>query len=146
MKLQQTLKVAGAFALASVIAGCTAAAGTSQQQDARIGCKFDGERVCQAALTAPVTMSGAGGLTTTNDSYIQQNTPVTTWVMVPLKAPGGSEIDVNCELNFRQKKVIYANPTPSGTVSDSDRQWLQNSGFCVGSAATEAPPKLNVQE
>lgn len=146
MKLLQIVKVAGAFALATVIGGCSATAGTAQQNDAKIGCKFDGERVCQGALTAPVTLSGAGGLTTTNDSYIQQNTPVTTWVMVPLKAPGGSELDVNCELNFRQKKVIYANPTPSGTFSDSDRQWLQNSGFCIGSAATEAPPKLSGEQ
>jgi hypothetical protein len=146
MKLQPIVNVAGAFVLAAVIGGCSAAAGTPQQNDAKIGCKFDGERVCQGALTAPVTMSGAGGLTTTNQSYIQQNTPVTTWIMVPLKAPGGSEIDVNCELNFRQKKVIYALPTPSGTVSDSDRQWLQNTGLCIGSATTEARPKLSGEE
>jgi hypothetical protein len=66
--------------------------------------------------------------------------------MVPLKAPGGSEIDVNCEVNLAQKKVIYVNPTPSGTVSDSDRQWLQNTGLCIGSTATEAPPKLSGQQ
>lgn len=141
MKLLQIVKVAGAFALATVIAGCSTAAGTPQRNDAKIGCKFDGERVCQGVLTAP--LSTATGITTSNQSYIQQNSPVTTWVMVPLKAPGGSEIDVNCEVNFAQQKVIYANPTPSGTVSDSDRQWLQNTGMCVGSAATEAPPKLS---
>jgi len=144
MKLQQILNAAGAIALATVIAGCSTAAGTPQQNEAKIGCKLDTDRVCQAALTGPIATGS--GITTSNQSYIQQNTPVTSWVMVPLKAPGGSEVDVNCEVNFAQKKVIYANPTPSGTVSDSDRQWLQNTGMCVGSAATQAAPKLSGEE
>jgi hypothetical protein len=122
------------------LAACASQGGST----GNIGCKLDTDRVCQGVLTAP--LSTGTGLTTSNQSYIQQNSPVTTWVMVPLKAPGGSEIDVNCEVNFAQQKVIYGNPTPSGAVSDSDRQWLQNTGLCVGSAATEAPPKLSGEQ
>ncbi|HZC45899.1 MAG TPA: hypothetical protein VE243_05445 [Candidatus Acidoferrum sp.] len=132
--------------MSTALASCASQIASSGGNDDKIGCKFDGERVCEGTLTAPLTTSGSGGLTTSNQSYLQQNTPVTTWVMVPLKAPGGSEIDVNCEVNLAQKKVIYVNPTPSGTVSDSDRQWLQNTGLCIGSTATEAPPKLSGQQ
>lgn len=125
------------------LAACASQSG-SGGSGGSIGCKLDTDRVCQGVLTAP--LSTGTGITTSNQSYIQQNSPVTSWVMVPLKAPGGSEIDVNCEVNFARQKVIYGNPTPSGPVSDSDRQWLQNTGLCVGSAATEAPPKLSGEQ
>jgi hypothetical protein len=141
--MQRSLLVLILF-VSTALASCASQSASSGGNEDKIGCKLDGERICQGALTAP--LSTGTGITTSNESYLQQNTPVTTWVMMPLKAPGGSEIDVNCEVNLAQKKVIYANPTPSGTVSDSDRQWLQNTGWCIGSTATEAPPKLSGQE
>ncbi|MGC1679225.1 MAG: hypothetical protein WA740_16965 [Candidatus Binataceae bacterium] len=135
--------IAGVLALAITIAACSAA-DTSKQNDAKIGCKFDAERVCQNALTAPV--STAQGFTTRNPSYIQDNSLATTWVQVPIKAPGGSEIDVSCQLKYSTMKVIYAYAVPSGTVSDSDRQWLHQTGQCIGTEGTESAPKVGVQE
>lgn len=125
------------------IVACSAA-GTSKQNDVAIGCNFNAEQVCQNALTSPVTMSG--GFTTSNQSYIQDNTAATSAVVVPIRAPGGSEIDVNCGLKYSTKKVIYAYAKPSGTVSDSDQQWLHQTGQCIGTQGTEAAPKVGVQE
>jgi hypothetical protein len=138
--MQRTVLV---LLLSTVLAACASQNG-SGGSEGNIGCKLDADRVCQGVLTAPLSTST--GITTSNQSYIQQNSPVTSWVMVPIKAPGGSEIDVNCEVNYAQQKVIYANPKASGTVSDSDRQWLQNTGMCAGSAASEAPPKLSGEQ
>jgi len=141
--IKAIVSIAGVFVLAGILAACSAA-DTSKQNDAKIGCKFDAEQVCQRALTAPV--STAGGFTTSNQSYIQDNSLATTWVQVPIKAPGGSEIDVSCQLKYSTKKVIYAYAVPSGTVSDSDRQWLHQTGMCIGTGGSEAAPKVGVQE
>lgn len=143
MKQLSIKSVLGVVALAISIAACSAA-DTSKQNDAKIGCKFDAEQVCQRALTAPVSTSS--GFTTSNQSYIQDNSLATTWVQVPIKAPGGSEIDVSCQLKYSTKKVIYAYAVPSGTVSDSDRQWLHQTGMCIGTEGTETAPKVGVQE
>ncbi len=133
----------GVFVLAVILAACSAA-GTAKQNDAKIGCNFDANKVCQGALTRPV--STAQGFTTSNQSYITQNSLATTWVMVPVKAPGGSEVDVQCQVNYGKKQVIYAYPTASGTVSDSDRQWFHQTGMCMGTEGTEATPKIGAQE
>ncbi len=135
--------ITGVFVLAVIFAACSAA-GTAKQNDAKIGCKFDAQKACQGALTAPLTTST--GFTTSNQSYITQNSSTTTWVMVPVKAPGGSEVDVQCQLNYAKKQVIYAYPTASGTVSDSDQQWFHQTGMCIGTEGTEAAPKLGAQE
>ncbi|MHB8383292.1 MAG: hypothetical protein ACYDC3_13255 [Candidatus Binataceae bacterium] len=135
--------IAGLSLMAIGFAACSATE-TAKKNDAKIGCKFDSESVCQKALTAPVATSS--GFTTSNQSYIQDNSLVTTWVQVPIKAPGGSEIDVSCQLKYSTKKVIYAYAIPAGTVSDSDRQWLHNTGMCIGTEGTEAAPRVGVQE
>ncbi|MGB6555664.1 MAG: hypothetical protein WBE78_19380 [Candidatus Binataceae bacterium] len=137
------LPIAGGLILAVSIAACSTAGG-SKQNDAAIGCSFNAEKVCQNALTAPVTMSG--GFTTSNQSYIQDNSAATTSVVVPIRAPGGSEIDVNCGLKYATKKVIYAYAKPSGAVSGSDQQWFHQTGMCIGTAGTEAPPDIGPQE
>jgi hypothetical protein len=130
------LRCAAAAALALAVSAC-AARQDKQQIDAELGCHFDSIKVCQQALTQPVNT--AGGITTSNQSYIAQNSPATTWLMAPVKAPGGSEVDVQCQVNYTKKQVIYAYPTPSGKVSDSDRQWLIQTGMCVPFGSTAAP-------
>ncbi|HUY27937.1 MAG TPA: hypothetical protein VMV27_11000 [Candidatus Binataceae bacterium] len=132
--------ILGALALA--LAACSAA-GTAAQNEAKIGCKLDARQVCQSALLHPVD---TGSFVTSNTNYIAENSTATTWMQVPLKAPGGSEIDVQCEVNYVKKQVIYANPITSGTVSDSDRQWLQKTGMCIGEAGTEPAPKPAAEE
>jgi hypothetical protein len=133
------LRAAAAAGLALTIGAC-AARQDKQQIDAELGCHFDAMKVCQRALTQPIQTSG--GITTSNQSYISQNSLATTWLMAPVKAPGGSEVDVQCQVNYTKKQVIYAYPTPSGKVSDSDRQWLIQTGLCVqpGQAAPAASP------
>jgi hypothetical protein len=133
------LRAAAAAGLALTIAAC-AARQDKQQIDAELGCHFDAMKVCQQALTQPIQT--AGGITTSNQSYISQNSLATTWLMAPVKAPGGSEVDVQCQVNYGKKQVIYAYAAPSGTVSDSDRQWLIQHGLCVqpGQAAPAAQP------
>lgn len=135
--------ITGVAVLALIFAACSAA-GTAKQNEAKIGCNFDANKVCQGALTRP--LSTAGGFTTSNQSYITQNSLATTWVMVPVKAPGGSEVDVQCQINYGKKQVIYAYPTASGTISDSDQQWFHQTGMCIGTEGTQPAPKLGAQE
>lgn len=135
--------ITGVFVLALIFAACSAA-GTAKQNEAKIGCNFDANKVCQGALTRPLSTSS--GFTTSNQSYITQNSLATTWVMVPVKAPGGSEVDVQCQVNYGKKQVIYAYPTASGTISDSDQQWFHQTGMCIGTEGTQPAPKLGAQE
>jgi len=134
--------IAGVFALGLALGACSAA-GTARQNENKIGCHLDSTKICQDSMLHPLN---TGTFITSNESYITQNSLATTWVMVPIKAPGGSEIDVQCQENYSKKQVIYAYPTASGTVSDSDRQWLHATGMCIGTEGTEATPKLGAQE
>jgi hypothetical protein len=84
-------------------------------------------------------VASSSGITTSNQSYISQNSPMTTWLMAPVRAPGGSEVDVQCQVNYSKKQIIYAYATPSGTVSDSDRQWLIQTGLCREPGSTAVP-------
>jgi hypothetical protein len=64
----------------------------------------------------------------------------------PIKAPGGSEVDVQCQVNTQNRTVVYAYAAPSGTVSDSDREWLKNVGWCRGVPATMPAPPVRSEE
>jgi hypothetical protein len=139
-----TLRAAAITGVALTMAAC-AARQDKQQIDAELGCHFDAMKVCQQAMTKPVN---TGGIITSNESYIAQNGPATQWFMAPVKAPGGSEVDVNCQVKYSQKRIIYAYATPSGTVSDPDRQWLIQTGLCVqpGQPAPPAAPGIQAPE
>lgn len=109
-----------------------------------IGCQFEAKKVCEQALLHPINFSS--GISTRNQSYFQQNAPATAWVQVPVKAPGGSEVDVQCQVNTQNRTVVYAYAAPSGTVSDSDREWLKNVGWCRGVPATMTAPPVRSEE
>ena len=109
-----------------------------------IGCQFESKKVCEQALAKPVNYSS--GITTGSQSYFQQNAPATVWEQVPIKAPGGSEVDVQCQVNTQNKTVVYAYAAPSGTVSESDRSWFKQSGWCRGDKQTETVPAPKAEE
>ena len=138
-------KVALSLIFAAALGGRTPAGSqtTTAALDA-IGCQFDAKEVCKHALVHPVNFSP--GITTSNQSYFQQNAPATAWEQVPIKAPGGSEVDVQCQVNTQNRTVVYAYAAPSGTVSDSDREWLKNTGWCRGAPATMATPPVRSEE
>jgi len=51
-------------------------------------------------------LDSAAGTTTGNQSYFQQNAPATACEQVPVKAPGGSEVDVQCQIYAQDKTVV----------------------------------------
>lgn len=143
-KAGAVLRISAAL-LAVAICGCTPAGSqTSAAAIDKIGCPFDSKKVCEQALQQPINYST--GITTSNQSYFQQNAPATVWEQVPIKAPGGSEIDVQCQVNTQNKTVVYSYAAPGGTVSESDREWLKHVGYCHGDAATEAAPRVHPEE
>jgi hypothetical protein len=130
---------------AAAVGGCTPAGSqTGTAAYDAIGRRFDAKKVCAQALTHPVKFSS--GITTGNQSYFQQNAPATVWGQVPVKAPGGSEVDVQCQVDTQNETVVYAYAAPSGTVSDSDREWLKNVGWCHGTPATMTAPPVRAEE
>jgi hypothetical protein len=147
--MEPVISRSGQVALFLIIAaasgGCTPAGSqTSTAALDAIGCQFDAKEVCEHALAHPVNFSS--GITTSNQSYFQQNAPATAWEQVPIKAPGGSEVDVQCQVNTQNRTVVYAYAAPSGTVSDSDREWLKNVGWCRGVPATMTAPPVRSEE
>ena len=89
----------------------------------------------------------SSGITTGNQSYFQQNAPATGWETgLRRSAPGGSEVDVQCQVNTQDRTVVYTYAAPSGTVSDSDREWLKNVGWCHGVPATMTAPPVRAEE
>ncbi|MBV8138750.1 MAG: hypothetical protein JO121_24455 [Deltaproteobacteria bacterium] len=130
---------------AAVGGGCTPAGSqTSTGALDAIGCQFEAKKVCEQSSTRPVNFSS--GITTSNQSYFQQNAPATVWEQVPIKAPGGSEVDVQCQVDTQNKVVVYAYATPSGSVSDGDRERLKDAGFCRGVPATLTAPSVRAKE
>lgn len=140
-RLSIVVRCAALAALAIAITAC-AARQDKKQIDSELGCHFDAMKVCEQAMSQPVN---TGGIITSNESYIAQNGPTTQWFMAPVKAPGGSEVDVNCQANYSQKRIIYAYATPSGTVSQSDRNWLMQTGLCVEAGSTGVPSAPGVK-
>ncbi|MGO9451526.1 MAG: hypothetical protein ACLQDV_10860 [Candidatus Binataceae bacterium] len=141
------LKAVSAIAATVVLAISACAPSGSQTPTSaleEIGCNFDSKKICERALKTPVANSS--GITTSNQSYFQQNAPATVWEQVPIKAPGGSEVDVQCQIDTQNKFVVYAYATPNGTVTDSDRGWLQSAGYCSGIPATIAPPAAKAED
>jgi hypothetical protein len=63
-----------------------------------------------------------------------------------VKAPGGSEVDVQRQVDTQNRTVVYAYAAPSGGVSDRDREWLKNVGWCHGVPATMTAPPVRVEE
>jgi hypothetical protein len=133
-------------AILPLLSACTTTAGSQTNTAAldQIGCQFESKKVCEQAMAKPVNYSS--GITTGSQSYFQQNGPATVWQQVPIKAPGGSEVDVQCQVNTQDKTVVYAYAAPSGTVSDSDRNWFKQSGWCRGDKQTEAVPVPRAEE
>ena len=149
MKSKRLGQVAIALVFSAMLAllnACSTAGGSQTNAAALndIGCQFESKKVCEQALSKPVNYSS--GITTGNESYFQQNAPATVWEQVPIKAPGGSEVDVQCQVNTQNKTVVYAYAAPSGTVSESDRNWFKQSGWCRGDKATEAVPAPRAEE
>jgi len=135
-----------AAAMLGLLSACSTSGGSQTNTAALsdIGCQFESKKVCEQALAKPVNYSS--GITTGNQSYFQQNAPATVWQQVPIKAPGGSEVDVQCQVDTQNKTVVYAYAAPSGTVSESDRNWFKQSGWCRGDKQTEAVPAPKAEE
>jgi type IV pilus biogenesis protein CpaD/CtpE len=138
------LLVAGAMVASLNACATTGGSQTNTVALQDIGCQFESKKVCEQALAKPVNYSS--GITTGNQSYFQQNAPATVWEQVPIKAPGGSEVDVQCQVNTQDKTVVYAYAAPSGTVSESDRNWFKQSGWCRGDKETEPVPAPKAEE
>ena len=102
------------------------------------------EKVCEQALLHPINFSS--GITTGNQSYFQQNAPATLWVQVPIKTPGGSEVDVQCQVNTQNRTVVYAICRAERHRIGSDREWLKNGGWCRGVPATMTAPPVRSEE
>ena len=138
-------QVALSLIFAAALGGCTPAGSqTGTAALDQIGCQFESKKVCEQALLHPINFSS--GITTSNQSYFQQNAPATVWEQVPVKAPGGSEVDVQCQVNTQNQTVVYAYASPSGTISDRDRQWLKNVGWCHRVPATMTAPPVRAEE
>jgi hypothetical protein len=147
MRLQtaRTGQLALPMIFAAALGGCTPAGSqTSTAALDAIGCQFESQKVCEQAMAHAVNFSS--GITTSNPSYFQQNAPATVWEQVPVKAPGGSEVDVQCQVNTQNRAVVYAYAAPSGAVSDRDREWLKNVGWCHGVPATMTAPPVRAEE
>src|SRR5262245_55135307 len=110
----------GGLIFAAAPGGCSAAGSqTATPALDQIGCRLESKGICEQAMARPVHF--ASGITTGNQSDVQQNAPATVWEQVPIKAPGGSELDVpQCQVNTQNKTVIYAYAAPSGGLSDRD--------------------------
>jgi hypothetical protein len=146
MGLENVAFALATFAMLALLTACATTGGSQTNTAAldQIGCQFESKKVCEQAITKPVNYSS--GITTGNQSYFQQNGPATVWQQVPIKAPGGSEVDVQCQVNTQDKTVVYAYAAPSGAVSDSDRNWFKQSGWCRGDKQTEAVPAPRAEE
>jgi hypothetical protein len=132
------------IALALAAGACAAASrDTAAAQMQKIGCNFDSTKVCQQAMTHATEFTS--GITTKNQSYFQQDSPATDWLQIPVRAPGGSEVDVQCQIKTENNQVIYAYPTVSGSVSESDQAWLKQVGYCAGIPGTMPAPPIRAE-
>ncbi|MGH7781111.1 MAG: hypothetical protein ACREQR_14945 [Candidatus Binataceae bacterium] len=136
------LAIVAAFAIAASACGSGA---SPQKVNSKIGCDLNASRVCQNSM---LQAFGSGGWMNGSlfNSYYSQNSNSTAETTAYLNLPSGARIDVNCSINMAQKKVVYAYPATRAALVDSDRQWLHQTGMCIGSGGAEAAAKVGTQE
>jgi hypothetical protein len=92
-------------------------------------CEVDAKRVCQEMKDRPVVDSETGQ--THDRTEREQNAARTDTRISSLQIPGGSMIEVQCEINTMHNSVVYAHLMPSPRLTATDVAYLQNSGYCA---------------
>ena len=125
--------------VAALLTGCVQTP-TPSQTAGTIGCDIDSKRICEEALRKNVDFGQLNARL--SSSYAQQNGTPTQYIIMPIRAPGGSRVDLSCEINVQNRTVIYATANADGAVSESDQEWLKQVGYCRGVPGTVTPPPL----
>lgn len=90
------------------------------------GCQVDATKICQQVRDKPISMAGYQ----TDNPMVEQNTPATMTVGVPINGPDGSVIaEVNCFINTRHRSVVYARGTKA-PETERDVDYARSAGIC----------------
>jgi hypothetical protein len=92
-------------------------------------CEVDVKRVCQEMKDQPVVDAETGQ--THDRTEREQNAARTDSRFTSLQIPGGSMIEVQCEINTMHNSVVYAHLMQSPPLTATDVAYLQNSGYCA---------------
>lgn len=98
----------------------TSASGTS--------CKVDVASICNAIRNAPVISANTG--ISEDNRMRQNNSRATVNETVPYRIPGGSLIEVRCEIRGRDNNVVYAGLESGGQFTDQDVEQMRQVGLC----------------
>jgi len=132
--MQRSLLVLLLF-LSTAIAAC-AAQGTASSSGASStdvvvlnGCRVDPARICNNIRGQSVVMSTTG--LTADSRVVEQNTPRTANIFVPVRRLNGDEIfQVECGMNTLNQSVTWAKVMTGPAVTDDDAKFLRAQGYC----------------
>jgi hypothetical protein len=130
MKASTMVRIAGSFALL-VVAGCSSQNSGETKMTSASGqsCTIDAKAICEQAATLNVT-STATGLSEGSREQEQGDVNRTETILVPYKFPSGSSVEVMCDINARNRTVIYGSISKGAPLTDSDIEFLKSTGLC----------------
>ena len=111
------------------LAGCSSAGDQTSQSLQAKGCKLDAAQICASVKNRPVAMAGTGLLA--DQRMVEQNSPVTSNIEVPIQMPQGEpDLMIHCGINTKYQSVTYASLAPGPAVSDDGVKYLRARGYC----------------
>jgi len=132
--MQRSLLVLLLF-LSTAIAACasrgTASSSGASSTDVVVlnGCRVDPARICNNIRGQSVVMSTTG--LTADPRVVEQNTPRTANIFVPVRRLNGDEIfQVECGMNTLNQSVTWAKVMTGPAVTDDDAKFLRAQGYC----------------
>ena len=116
-------------AVVASFAACSSVGDQTGQSLQAKGCKVDAAQVCARVKDQPVDMAGTG--LQADQRMLEQNAPVTSDIVVPIRMPEGEpDLMIHCGINTKYRSVTYASLAPGPAVSDDGVKYLRARGYC----------------
>ncbi len=116
--------------LLTTVSGCSGFGGNETVKSLEDkGCKVDATRICGAIKNQPVDMASTG--LQADQRMLEQNSPVTSDVIVPIAMPNGEpDLTIHCGINTKYRSVTYASVARGPAVSGAGIEYLRAHGYC----------------
>ena len=129
--MRRSLRVLVLF-MATGIAACASQGGKGSTNVVDMnGCKVDPAPICDRVKGQSVDISNTGLTADPGSRLVEQNSPRTANIFVPVKRTNGDELfQVECGINTLNQSVSWAYIKTGPTVTDDDAKYLRALGYC----------------
>ncbi len=127
IRLIKTLGFAAILLLAVACAANPLSPGADAKSSAN-SCQIDAQKICESVKDLHNT--AVSGYADSQSQREQNLAPTQSWIK-HFTTPDQTEIEVQCDLNIRHHKIIYAHALSGPALTENDVNYLRNQGLCL---------------